>query len=84
MPKLSFDISDDILFALNEDEAEFEKGMRLYTAMQLFKEHKLSIGQSSTLAGMNKLDFMRECGKYNIAVIDYDVPELQRELKSFS
>ena len=83
MPKVSFDISDDILFALNEDEAAFENSMKLYTALHLFKEHKLSIGQASKLAGMNKLDFMRECGRFNVAVIDYDASELQREIKSF-
>ncbi len=83
MPKISFNISDDILFSLNETEQELSKKVKLYAAMELFREHKLTIGQSASMANMYIDDFMVECGKHGIPVIDYDPSELLEELKRF-
>ena len=84
MPTVSVNISDDILHALNENESEMARIMKLYTAMQLYREHKLSLGQASELSEMPKDEFMRECGRHDIPVIDYSPEELHQELKSFS
>jgi len=83
MPTVNISISDDILHTLNENEAELAHTMKVYTAMQLFRESKLSLGQAAKLAGMYKIEFMQECGRHEIPVIDYDSSELQEELKSF-
>ncbi len=83
MPKISFNISDDLLLTLNENESELTNKIKLYAALQLFKEHKLTIGQAAELAGMSKYDFMRISGKYDIPIIDYNPSDLEDELKSF-
>jgi len=82
--EIFFEIPVDILNSLNQDKKEFTEQSRLYTALQLFKEHKLSSGQAAALAGMNKFQFWMELGKHEIPLIDYDPSELEDELKRFA
>jgi predicted HTH domain antitoxin len=81
--QISFEISESILQALNQSQDEFISQMRLFTALQLFKNHKLSFGQAAELAGMSKERFLIELDNYNIDLIDYDASELEKEMKRF-
>jgi predicted HTH domain antitoxin len=83
MPQINFTVSEDFLISLNENAEELKYKMKLYTALHLFKEHKLSIGQAAEFACITKYEFMLTCGKYDIPVIDYDPSELTEEQKSF-
>ena len=53
MTNVNFEIPEKILYALNENISEFTSQMRLFTALQLFEQHKLSLGKASTLAGIS-------------------------------
>jgi len=81
--QINFEISESLLHALNESREEFIQHLRLFTALQLFKNHKLSFGQAAELAGMNRERFLIELDNYDIDFIDYDVSELEEELKRF-
>lgn len=78
--KLVFSVPEDILYTLNETKNEFIKKMKLYTAMELYKMHKLSMGKASELANMNKIDFMFELGNSDIPAISYDTDDFQDEV----
>ncbi|PID57398.1 hypothetical protein CSB45_07695 [candidate division KSB3 bacterium] len=78
--ELVFSVPEDILYTLNESKNEFIKKMKLYTAMELYKMHKLSMGKASELANMNKIDFLFELGKYDIPAISYDTDDFQNEV----
>jgi len=78
--ELTFSIPEDILYTLNETKNEFINKMKLCTAMELYKMHKLSMGKAAELANMNKVDFMLELGKYDIPVIHYDTDDFQDEV----
>lgn len=80
---IKFKIPEEILTSLNQDEAEFTKQSRLFTALQLFKKHKLSFGKAAALAGISKNEFLIEMDKNNIDYISYDADELKSELKRF-
>lgn len=80
MAEIRFEIPEDILYSLNENIAEFTSQMRLLTALQLFKNHKLSLGKAVELSGLNKEHFMFELDRYEIPLIDYDAQELDEEL----
>ena len=69
--------------AIVEDKSqdEFTSQMRLFAALQLFKNHKLSFDQAAELAGMSKDRFLIELDNYNIDLIDYDPSELEKELE---
>ena len=81
--QINFEISETILQALNQSRDEFISQMRLFAALQLFKNHKLSFGQAAELAAMNKEKFLIELDNYDIDLIDYDPLELEGELKRF-
>ena len=83
MTDIKFKIPKEILNALNQDKVEFTKQSRLYTALQLFKNHKLSFGKAAELAGLSKDEFLMELDKNNIDYISYDSEELKSELKRF-
>lgn len=84
MTKINFEIPEDILYSLNENMTEFIAQMRLFTALQLIKTHKLSLGKAAELAGMNKDLFIIEMDRHEIPLIDYDASELKQELEAFS
>jgi len=79
----SFEISEGILEVLNESREQFVRQVRLFTALQLFKSHKLSIGKAAELAGMSKDRFLIELDDHAIALIDYEPAELEHELERF-
>ena len=79
----SMTIPADILLFLNKDIREFAADMKLYSAMQLFSEHKLSLCKAAELAQMDKMVFMYQLNQRNVPVIDYEPAELQNELNAF-
>lgn len=81
--QITFDIPESILYALNQNRDEFTQQTRLFAALQLFKNHKLTFGQAAELAGMKKERFLVELDNHNIDLIDYDASELQEELERF-
>jgi len=78
---LNFKVPEEILYTLNESKTEFIKKMKFYTAIELYKIHKLSMGKAAELAEMNKVDFMLELHKYEIPVIDYNEEDFKEELE---
>ena len=79
--QINFQISEHILQTLNQNQAEFISQMRLLTALQLFKSHKLSFGQATELANLPKEQFLIELDKAKIDLIDYAPAELEQELE---
>jgi len=76
---LNFKVPEEILYTLNESKTDFIKKMKFYTAIELYKIHKLSMGKAADLAEMNKVDFMLELHKFEIPVIDYEEDDLKKK-----
>ncbi len=81
--QISFEISESLLQTLNADREEFTQQARLFTALQLFKRHKLSLGKAAELAGLSRERFMTALDEHEVALIDYDPAELEHELERF-
>ena len=81
--EICFTIPEDILNSLNQNINEFTRQSRLFTALHLFKTHKLSFGKAAELAGISKDDFLIELDKNEIDFIAYDPSELEAELERF-
>jgi predicted HTH domain antitoxin len=52
----------------------------LLLALKLFEEHRISFGKAAELAGYSKSAFMEIAGKHGVAVFDYPLAELEREM----
>lgn len=79
--KISFEIPENMLIALNESTEELTNQVRLSVALHFFKSHKLSLGKAAELAGIEKYEFREELFKNNIPIINYAPDELKRELE---
>jgi len=58
-----------------------EKDLKLYLAIMLYKERKLSAGQAAKLAGLKLRDFMYELGKHKESFTNISADELEEELR---
>lgn len=64
--------------ALVDDLGEGE--LKLYLAIMLYKERKISVGQAAKLAGLTLRDFMYELGKHKESFTNITPEELEAEL----
>ena len=81
--EIRFEIPEEILNSLNQGITEFIKESMLYTAMQFYKNHKLSFGKAAELAGLSKDAFLKELDKNDIDFINYSPSELENEMNRF-
>jgi predicted HTH domain antitoxin len=58
-----------------------ENELKLYLAIMLYKERKISIGQAAKLANLTLLDFTYELGKHKTAFTNITEEELEEELR---
>lgn len=58
---------------ITEDEA------RLFLAMALLQNGRLSLGQAAELAGYSRGSFMEILGHHGVPVFDYEEGDLERE-----
>ncbi len=74
---MSVTIPDDILNAAHMTEGELKQEL----AVLLFQKGKLTLGQASSLAGMNRLQFQHLLASRQIPV-HYGVDEFEEDLKT--
>ncbi len=55
--------------------------LKLYLAIMLYKERKISISQAAKLAGLTLSDFIYELGKHKAAFTNITAEELEEELR---
>lgn len=74
---MSVVIPNDILYAARMTEDELKQEV----AVLLFQKEKLTLGQASSLAVMNRLQFQHLLASRQIPV-HYDVTEFEEDLKT--
>ena len=80
METLTVEIPETIRQALQRTPDEMACDMRLYTALMLFREGKLSSGAAAELAGVPRVLFFDLCAEHGIPVSQITPEELEREL----
>jgi len=74
---MSLVIPDEIVQATHMSESELKREI----AILLFQKEKLTLGQSSKLAGMSQIEFQHLLASRQISV-HYDVAEFEEDLKT--
>ena len=74
MKTISLTVPD--FFELNEKET------KLLIASKLYKQGKLSLGESAELAGVSKRTFIELLGHYDVSVFNYSVQELKGDIEN--
>lgn len=78
--KVTLDIPDS--YALFVGLSNIERQLKLYTALMLVKQEKISISKAAELAEISIYDFLKECKENDIPVIDYSKEELKEEFEA--
>jgi predicted HTH domain antitoxin len=58
-----------------------ESELKLYIAIMLYRERKISVGQAAKLSGLTQLDFLYELGKHRASFTNINEEELEEELR---
>ena len=77
---LTIPIPGEIREMLNRTTEEMARDMRLYTALMLFQQGKLSSGAAAEMAGVPRVMFLDLCAEYDIPVSQISGNDLRREL----
>lgn len=78
--QVSIDLPD-IYFSFY-DKPTLVKELQLSLALILFKQSKVSITKAANIAGIDLYEFMKECKKNEISVINISVEEQNEEWRN--
>ena len=80
---INISIPSEILLTLRESDAELALDMKRWTALKLFDEKRLSIGQCAELAEMAEEDFIKFLSANKVSVFPYrNYKELGEDLNN--
>lgn len=77
---LNIPYPEDLPEALGETPEEFEQELRFLVAAKLYEMGRISSGRAAELAGMDRVSFLNNLGRYKIPVFNYSLEELEREI----
>ena len=72
---------DDLPEVLGRTAEEFEDELRFLVAARLYETGLVSSGRAACLAGIGRVEFLEGLGRYDIAVFNYPLEELEREMR---
>ena len=78
--KVTLDIPDS--YALLYTLASIEKGFKLSMALMLVRQGKISVSRGAELAELEIYEFLNECKKNEIPVIEYSEQEILDEFEA--
>jgi len=74
------EIPDDLWVILKIDKKDIPKAVKLYLAIELYREGKISLGKASEIAGITKEDMMEVLSRKKIP-INYDIDDLKEDVE---
>ena len=78
--KLTVRVPTEVPRRLNRTPAEMQRDIRLYAALMLFRQGKLSSGAAAAMAGVPRVMFLDLCAEYDIPVSQITAEDLRREM----
>lgn len=81
MRVLEFPYPEDLPAALGESPEAFEKQLRFLVAARIYELGRVSSGRAAELAGVSRIEFLEELGRYRVSVFNYSLEELEQEIR---
>ena len=82
MTTMTIEYPAELSAALGKRPEDAAREVRLMAALKLFESGRISSGLAAKLAGMNRVDFLCQCGQYGISVFQQDAQELQSDTQT--
>ncbi len=77
---VTIDFPSDILLALNENEQELKKDIKLSFAIRLYRMQKLTIGKAAQIAGMSRYDFETILSDNEISISNLNFTDVMKDV----
>jgi predicted HTH domain antitoxin len=75
------DFPSDIFLALNENEIELKKDIKISYAMRLYQLEKVTIGKAAQLAGLSRFEFERVLSDNRISISNLNIDDINEDFK---
>ncbi|MGE5263650.1 MAG: UPF0175 family protein [Acidobacteriota bacterium] len=79
MNVLTIPYPEELLLSLKENPEQFEAEARLLLAVKLYELGKVSTGMAAQLAGMDRVAFLFELGRFGLSPIGVEPNELAED-----
>jgi len=72
--------SDDLLLSMKKSQEEFEDEARLLLAIKLYELGRVSTGAAAELAGISRVAFIFELGRFGLSPVGQTPAEIAEDL----
>lgn len=80
MQKATIEVPEEVRLCLNVSPAQFSVEIRMAAAAKLYEMGRLSSGRAAELAGISRVRFLHELGRYDVASFDLSEDELAQDI----
>jgi len=68
--------------ALQQSSEQFEREAKMAMAVKLYEMKRISSGTAAALVGVERVEFLLDLHRYDVAAIDLSTDELQADLEN--
>jgi len=76
--QIVIEVPEKVLLAEKTDEPSFARELRMLGAVKLYELGRLSSGRAAELAGMTRLEFLLELGRYKVFPFEAELRHLEK------
>jgi predicted HTH domain antitoxin len=80
--QVTLEYPEGLELAVQTTPEEMGAQIRLMAALKMFELGKLSSGKAAELAGLSRIEFLEQCGRYRVSIFNYSAEELRDELQA--
>lgn len=77
--QIVIDVPEKVLLAEKADESSFARELRVLAAVKLYELGRLSSGRAAELAGMPRVEFLLELGRYKVFPLEAELRDLESQ-----
>ncbi len=81
MKTLEIPYPEELPETLGKSPEAFEQELRFLVAAKLYELGRISSGRAAELAGLERVEFLNNLGRYHISIFNYPLEELDREIQ---